>query len=185
MAMGAVQVCVSIQTFYFKAIRDTPFRVIIRIHVVFAISSCFFVGSQVSLWTFFLLVTPPLPFLRLILMPNERFPLGVSLECNVGGGRGLCCCSHRSHGLIVHVRYNLEDKHKQNCSVVFLTRRSAPALRDLCPLLSCLFSEDVNANPNKRQRQPALLGDHPPEYGEAENHLNVSHFRACFTFCLR
>uniref|UniRef100_A0A3Q1FWN4 Heterogeneous nuclear ribonucleoprotein L n=1 Tax=Acanthochromis polyacanthus TaxID=80966 RepID=A0A3Q1FWN4_9TELE len=25
--------------------------------------------------------------------------------------------------------------------------------------------EDVNANPNKRQRQPALLGDHPPEYG--------------------
>uniref|UniRef100_A0A3Q4GH24 Heterogeneous nuclear ribonucleoprotein L2 n=1 Tax=Neolamprologus brichardi TaxID=32507 RepID=A0A3Q4GH24_NEOBR len=24
---------------------------------------------------------------------------------------------------------------------------------------------DVNANPNKRQRQPALLGDHPPEYG--------------------
>uniref|UniRef100_A0A8C5CDG5 RRM domain-containing protein n=1 Tax=Gadus morhua TaxID=8049 RepID=A0A8C5CDG5_GADMO len=24
--------------------------------------------------------------------------------------------------------------------------------------------EDVNANPNKRQRQPALLGDHPPEY---------------------
>ncbi|XP_029699197.1 heterogeneous nuclear ribonucleoprotein L isoform X1 [Takifugu rubripes] len=27
--------------------------------------------------------------------------------------------------------------------------------------------EDVNANPNKRQRQPALLGDHPPEYGKA------------------
>ncbi|KAM7398867.1 hypothetical protein PAMP_018176 [Pampus punctatissimus] len=25
--------------------------------------------------------------------------------------------------------------------------------------------EDMNANPNKRQRQPALLGDHPPEYG--------------------
>uniref|UniRef100_A0A3Q3FUZ4 Heterogeneous nuclear ribonucleoprotein L2 n=1 Tax=Labrus bergylta TaxID=56723 RepID=A0A3Q3FUZ4_9LABR len=25
--------------------------------------------------------------------------------------------------------------------------------------------DDVNANPNKRQRQPALLGDHPPEYG--------------------
>ncbi|XP_034024432.1 heterogeneous nuclear ribonucleoprotein L-like isoform X2 [Thalassophryne amazonica] len=24
---------------------------------------------------------------------------------------------------------------------------------------------DVGANPNKRQRQPALLGDHPPEYG--------------------
>lgn len=27
--------------------------------------------------------------------------------------------------------------------------------------------DDVNANPNKRQRQPALLGDHPPEYGKA------------------
>lgn len=26
-------------------------------------------------------------------------------------------------------------------------------------------ADDVNANPNKRQRQPALLGDHPPEYG--------------------
>uniref|UniRef100_A0A8C1X0X4 Heterogeneous nuclear ribonucleoprotein L n=1 Tax=Cyprinus carpio TaxID=7962 RepID=A0A8C1X0X4_CYPCA len=26
-------------------------------------------------------------------------------------------------------------------------------------------SQDPNANPNKRQRQPALLGDHPPEYG--------------------
>ncbi|XP_015806732.1 heterogeneous nuclear ribonucleoprotein L [Nothobranchius furzeri] len=26
-------------------------------------------------------------------------------------------------------------------------------------------SEDVSTNPNKRQRQPALLGDHPPEYG--------------------
>ncbi|KAF7650809.1 hypothetical protein LDENG_00120250 [Lucifuga dentata] len=26
-------------------------------------------------------------------------------------------------------------------------------------------TDDVNANPNKRQRQPALLGDHPPEYG--------------------
>lgn len=25
--------------------------------------------------------------------------------------------------------------------------------------------DDVNANPNKRQRQPALLGDHPSEYG--------------------
>ncbi|XP_051522186.1 heterogeneous nuclear ribonucleoprotein L-like isoform X2 [Myxocyprinus asiaticus] len=25
-------------------------------------------------------------------------------------------------------------------------------------------SQDPNANPNKRQRQPALLGDHPPEY---------------------
>lgn len=24
--------------------------------------------------------------------------------------------------------------------------------------------DDANANPNKRQRQPALLGDHPPEY---------------------
>ncbi|KAI1903881.1 hypothetical protein AGOR_G00031780 [Albula goreensis] len=26
-------------------------------------------------------------------------------------------------------------------------------------------AQDLNANPNKRQRQPALLGDHPPEYG--------------------
>ncbi|XP_064838052.1 heterogeneous nuclear ribonucleoprotein L-like isoform X1 [Oncorhynchus masou masou] len=26
-------------------------------------------------------------------------------------------------------------------------------------------SQDPNANPNKRVRQPALLGDHPPEYG--------------------
>ncbi|XP_074466912.1 heterogeneous nuclear ribonucleoprotein L-like isoform X3 [Sebastes fasciatus] len=26
-------------------------------------------------------------------------------------------------------------------------------------------SQDPNANPNKRQRQPALLGDHPPDYG--------------------
>ncbi|XP_011480496.1 heterogeneous nuclear ribonucleoprotein L isoform X1 [Oryzias latipes] len=26
-------------------------------------------------------------------------------------------------------------------------------------------AEDMNANPNKRPRQPALLGDHPPEYG--------------------
>jgi len=26
--------------------------------------------------------------------------------------------------------------------------------------------EDTTANPNKRQRQPALLGDHPPEYCE-------------------
>uniref|UniRef100_A0A8C1UEI2 Heterogeneous nuclear ribonucleoprotein L n=1 Tax=Cyprinus carpio TaxID=7962 RepID=A0A8C1UEI2_CYPCA len=28
-----------------------------------------------------------------------------------------------------------------------------------------LSGQDPNANPNKRQRQPALLGDHPPEYG--------------------
>ncbi|XP_014330944.2 heterogeneous nuclear ribonucleoprotein L-like isoform X1 [Xiphophorus maculatus] len=27
------------------------------------------------------------------------------------------------------------------------------------------ISQDPNANPNKRQRQPALLGDHPPDYG--------------------
>ncbi|XP_035242138.1 heterogeneous nuclear ribonucleoprotein L-like isoform X2 [Anguilla rostrata] len=27
-----------------------------------------------------------------------------------------------------------------------------------------LGTQDMNANPNKRQRQPALLGDHPPEY---------------------
>ncbi|XP_076017428.1 heterogeneous nuclear ribonucleoprotein L isoform X1 [Genypterus blacodes] len=26
-------------------------------------------------------------------------------------------------------------------------------------------SQDPNGNPNKRQRQPALLGDHPPDYG--------------------
>lgn len=31
-------------------------------------------------------------------------------------------------------------------------------------LVLCL--SDVNANPNKRARQPALLGDHPPEYGK-------------------
>lgn len=34
-----------------------------------------------------------------------------------------------------------------------------------CLLL--LLIDDVNANPNKRQRQPALLGDHPSEYGKA------------------
>ncbi|XP_038148176.1 heterogeneous nuclear ribonucleoprotein L-like isoform X3 [Cyprinodon tularosa] len=28
-----------------------------------------------------------------------------------------------------------------------------------------LGGQDPNANPNKRQRQPALLGDHPPDYG--------------------
>uniref|UniRef100_A0A3P8YMD7 RRM domain-containing protein n=1 Tax=Esox lucius TaxID=8010 RepID=A0A3P8YMD7_ESOLU len=28
-----------------------------------------------------------------------------------------------------------------------------------------LSGQDPNANPNKRARQPALLGDHPPEYG--------------------
>uniref|UniRef100_A0A8C7KUK6 Heterogeneous nuclear ribonucleoprotein L n=1 Tax=Oncorhynchus kisutch TaxID=8019 RepID=A0A8C7KUK6_ONCKI len=28
-----------------------------------------------------------------------------------------------------------------------------------------LSGQDPNANPNKRVRQPALLGDHPPEYG--------------------
>uniref|UniRef100_A0A7N6AUW0 RRM domain-containing protein n=1 Tax=Anabas testudineus TaxID=64144 RepID=A0A7N6AUW0_ANATE len=28
-----------------------------------------------------------------------------------------------------------------------------------------LSSQDPNANSNKRQRQPALLGDHPPDYG--------------------
>lgn len=38
----------------------------------------------------------------------------------------------------------------------------------LSPSLFCLpvLVDDVNANPNKRQRQPALLGDHPPEYGK-------------------
>lgn len=29
-----------------------------------------------------------------------------------------------------------------------------------------LLPLDPNANPNKRQRQPALLGDHPPDYGK-------------------
>lgn len=33
-----------------------------------------------------------------------------------------------------------------------------------------ILLDDVNANPNKRQRQPALLGDHPPEYGKALSH---------------
>nr|XP_019941729.1 PREDICTED: heterogeneous nuclear ribonucleoprotein L-like isoform X2 [Paralichthys olivaceus] len=28
-----------------------------------------------------------------------------------------------------------------------------------------LSGQDPNGNPNKRQRQPALLGDHPPDYG--------------------
>ncbi len=34
----------------------------------------------------------------------------------------------------------------------------------------------MNANPNKRQRQPALLGDHPPEYGKnacGGTHINL------------
>lgn len=56
-------------------------------------------------------------------------------------------------------------------------------------LLCCppVLIEDVNANPNKRQRQPALLGDHPPEYGKAfmppgykKLHWNVS---ACTKYC--
>ncbi|XP_053702834.1 heterogeneous nuclear ribonucleoprotein L-like isoform X1 [Synchiropus splendidus] len=44
-----------------------------------------------------------------------------------------------------------------------------------CPALWCEHdadgegnwnnSQDPNGNPNKRQRQPALLGDHPPDYG--------------------
>lgn len=37
------------------------------------------------------------------------------------------------------------------------------------------LSDDVNANPNKRQRQPALLGDHPPEYGKALTPLKKMH----------
>lgn len=35
---------------------------------------------------------------------------------------------------------------------------------------------DMNANPNKRQRQPALLGDHPPEYGKARWGTRVNTF---------
>uniref|UniRef100_A0A8D3BB80 Heterogeneous nuclear ribonucleoprotein L RRM domain-containing protein n=1 Tax=Scophthalmus maximus TaxID=52904 RepID=A0A8D3BB80_SCOMX len=40
---------------------------------------------------------------------------------------------------------------------------SSSTSRYLSPLPALI--EDVAANPNKRQRQPALLGDHPPEYG--------------------
>lgn len=39
--------------------------------------------------------------------------------------------------------------------------------------LYLVLIEDVNANPNKRQRQPALLGDHPPEYGKALSHTQL------------
>uniref|UniRef100_A0A8C9RE26 Heterogeneous nuclear ribonucleoprotein L n=1 Tax=Scleropages formosus TaxID=113540 RepID=A0A8C9RE26_SCLFO len=35
-----------------------------------------------------------------------------------------------------------------------------------------LSGQDLNANPNKRQRQPALLGDHPPEYGGYHGHYH-------------
>lgn len=37
----------------------------------------------------------------------------------------------------------------------------------LLPPFPPILVDDVNANPNKRQRQPALLGDHPSEYGKA------------------
>uniref|UniRef100_A0A672PWR1 Heterogeneous nuclear ribonucleoprotein L-like n=1 Tax=Sinocyclocheilus grahami TaxID=75366 RepID=A0A672PWR1_SINGR len=36
-----------------------------------------------------------------------------------------------------------------------------------------LSGQDPNANPNKRQRQPALLGDHPPEYGQSDAHYQL------------
>ncbi|XP_033881877.3 LOW QUALITY PROTEIN: heterogeneous nuclear ribonucleoprotein L-like [Acipenser ruthenus] len=35
---------------------------------------------------------------------------------------------------------------------------------------------DLNANPNKRQRQPALLGDHPPEYGGPQGGYHGGHY---------
>lgn len=42
-----------------------------------------------------------------------------------------------------------------------------------------LFVLDPNANPNKRQRQPALLGDHPPEFGQS---FNLTALNIAFTF---
>lgn len=44
---------------------------------------------------------------------------------------------------------------------------------------------DPNANPNKRQRQPALLGDHPPDYGKRKSWSD--HFRGSITHqhCIR
>ncbi|XP_041092362.1 heterogeneous nuclear ribonucleoprotein L-like isoform X2 [Polyodon spathula] len=35
---------------------------------------------------------------------------------------------------------------------------------------------DMSANPNKRQRQPALLGDHPPEYGGPQGGYHSGHY---------
>lgn len=43
---------------------------------------------------------------------------------------------------------------------------SFPAFLLSAPPPPLRLIDDVNANPNKRQRQPALLGDHPSEYGE-------------------
>lgn len=67
------------------------------------------------------------------------------------------------------------------------------------PLVRKLFDNsyftilDPNANPNKRQRQPALLGDHPPDYGKYPikktglpyrrvDHITVMHLFICFFF---
>ncbi len=43
-----------------------------------------------------------------------------------------------------------------------------------------LSFSDPNANPNKRQRQPALLGDHPPEYGQSNTPSNGLTSDSCF-----
>ncbi len=43
-----------------------------------------------------------------------------------------------------------------------------------------LSFSDPNANPNKRQRQPALLGDHPPEYGQSNTPSNGLTSASCF-----
>lgn len=40
---------------------------------------------------------------------------------------------------------------------------------------------DPNANPNKRQRQPALLGDHPPDYGKYPIKKLVCHIEEWIT----
>lgn len=53
--------------------------------------------------------------------------------------------------------------------LLFLANLSIALLSSLFFPASCLYhlSEDGSANPNKRVRAPALLGDHPPEYGKA------------------
>lgn len=89
MAMGAVQVCVSIQTFYFKVICDTPLSDHLHprcVHLFLFL--CGLAGFIVDVFGVFPHSYSPSPFLQLVLMPNERFPLGVSLECNVDGGWG-------------------------------------------------------------------------------------------------
>lgn len=48
---------------------------------------------------------------------------------------------------------------------------------------NCYFTIlDPNANPNKRQRQPALLGDHPPDYGKYP--IDVYKERITFQYCI-